>query len=103
MPRIDYDAIAHLYDEPSRDHVADRELASFLGHRSPASGEKLQVLDIGCGTGKQVGANRARWPAITLIGLDRFRGMLRIATKRCPDARWTQGDGAALPFAERAV
>jgi SAM-dependent methyltransferase len=61
-----------------------------------------RVLDIGCGTGKQVVANRARWPDLVLVGVDRFAGMLRIAQRRCADALWIQGDGAELPLADGA-
>lgn len=98
MPRLDYDTIAALYDEPGRDHVADLHLAAFLSERSVSHRAVLRVLDVGCGTGKQLGANHLRWSDITFVGLDRFGGMLRIASEQCPNVTWTQGDGAALPF-----
>jgi SAM-dependent methyltransferase len=34
-----------------------------------------------------------------MIGLDRFRGMLRVGKSACPSVAWIQGDGAELPFA----
>ncbi len=37
MSRVDYDQIAHLYDEPIRDHVVDERLLSFLAERPEAS------------------------------------------------------------------
>jgi hypothetical protein len=35
MPRVDYDQIAHLHDEPIRDHAVDERLLTFL-ERHPA-------------------------------------------------------------------
>lgn len=34
-----------------------------------------------------------------MVGLDRFRGMLEIARRRCPSVMWIQGDGTELPLA----
>ena len=62
----------------------------------------VRVLDIGCGTGKQLAANRGQFADISLTGLDRFREMQRIAQRRCPEATWLQGDGACLPLATAA-
>lgn len=100
--RVDYDVVARLYDEPWRDHDVDPRLVAFLGRRAvrPPS---LRILDIGCGTGKQLAANRRQFPDVRMIGLDRFEGMLRIARRRCPDATWVMGDGASLPFGDGTV
>ena len=95
--RLDYDAIAAIYDEPLRDHVADRHLVEFVDTRRATPERRLRVLDIGCGTGKQIAANRTRFHDVMMLGVDRFQGMLRIARDRCPRACWVQGDGAALP------
>lgn len=97
-PRVDYDAIAHLYDEPFRDHVADPFLAELVARRDGHRCERLAVLDIGCGTGKQLAADREAHPDAVLVGLDRFAAMLRQARARCDGAHWVQGDGARLPF-----
>jgi SAM-dependent methyltransferase len=95
--RLDYDEIAHLYDEPERDHPVDPNLLAYLRERpAPA---RLCVLDVGCGTGKQIAANRARWPEALIVGVDRSRRMLAIARARCPAAGWVLADGAVLPFA----
>ena len=98
MPRIDYDKIADRYDEPNRDHGVDPYLLAFLDGRD-ASQPSIRVLDVGCGTGKQLGANRERMADIRLVGLDRFAGMLRVGASRWPNVEWTQGDGPMLPFA----
>ncbi len=99
--RVDYDAVAHLYDEPLRDHTADAGLITFLHGRD--TGTPARILDIGCGTGKQLAANRAQLPHLRMIGVDRFSGMLRIAQRRSAGVDWLQGDGAALPLASASV
>lgn len=56
--RVDYDSIADRYDAtPHREKSVDPELAAFLAGR--ASPETLSLLDIACGTGNQLVANRA--------------------------------------------
>jgi SAM-dependent methyltransferase len=82
MHRVDYDRVAPLYDEPSRDHVADPNLISFLETRHPTAA--IRVLDVGCGTGKQLAANRRALPDVAMVGVDRFQGMLRIARSPMP-------------------
>jgi ubiquinone/menaquinone biosynthesis C-methylase UbiE len=99
MPRVDYDAVATFYDEPARDHVVDPHLLAFLNTRGHAGTSSVRILDIGCGTGKQLAANHGRFPAMSLVGVDRFRGMLDIARRRCRSVAWIQGDGATLPLA----
>jgi SAM-dependent methyltransferase len=103
MPRIDYDEIAHLYDEPSRDHTVDSNLLTFLKERGTVVGVGVRIIDIGCGTGKQLAADHAESPGASFVGIDRFRAMLRIGQKRCSSAAWIQGDGAALPLASGSV
>ena len=96
--RVNYDAIAHLYDgQPYRAKSADPELLAFLGQRTAS--HPLSVLDIGCGTGNQLVANRTILPEAQLVGLDRSLGMLRQARPKSTGIVWVQADGALLPFA----
>lgn len=98
MARIDYDAVAPLYDEPIRDHPPDPMLQAFLDAKAGILAPPLRVLDVACGTGKQVASNRAHFQSVLHVGLDRSLGMLRIAQRRCPGAGWLRADGARLPF-----
>jgi ubiquinone/menaquinone biosynthesis C-methylase UbiE len=102
MKRVDYDRIADVYDERARDHQADPLLLAFLETRPPGAGP-ARVLDIGCGTGKQLAANAARWPSLVLAGVDRSRAMLAIARERCRSATLLLGDAARLPFRDRSI
>lgn len=97
VSRIDYDAIAHLYDgQPHREKTADPELLAFMARRTAA--DRLAILDIACGTGNQLAANRPLAPDAVFVGLDRSLGMLRQAQAKVPDGFWVHADGAALPF-----
>jgi SAM-dependent methyltransferase len=74
MPRVDYEAIAELYDTtPYREKPVDPELLAFAGRR--ASSDRFAVLDIACGTGNQLIADRAALDTLALVGLDRSLGM----------------------------
>jgi SAM-dependent methyltransferase len=97
-PRVDYDQIAHLYDEPIRDHSVDQRLLAYLAERPDLDPATARVLDVGCGTGKQLAADRSELPRALLVGMDRFVGMLRIAGRRGPGISWVQGDGGRLPL-----
>ena len=95
--RADYDAIAPLYDSgPARIRGVDPELLAFVEQR--ASPEALSLLDIGCGTGSQLIANRSAEPDARMVGVDRSAGMLRQACRKSRAVAWVQADAAALPF-----
>jgi len=97
VSRVDYDAIAHLYDgQPHRDKTADPEPRTFLVRRAATS--RLSILDIACGTGNQIAANRLLAPDALFVGLDRSLGMLRQAQTKMPHGFWVHADGSVLPF-----
>jgi ubiquinone/menaquinone biosynthesis C-methylase UbiE len=95
--RVHYDAIAHCYDtQPYRAKTVDPELLAFMEQRTPAA--VLSILDVGCGTGNQLVANRPVVPQARLLGVDRSLGMLRQAQPKATDIVWVQADSASLPF-----
>jgi len=93
--RVNYDLIAHLYDEPGRNYDTDPNLIDFL---QQTSSSRICILDMGCGTGKQLSVNHKIFPELKTIGLDLFHGMLIQAQKRCNEIIWIQGDNTNLPF-----
>lgn len=100
MPqRVNYDRIAHLYDEPGRDHSLDPRLVSFLKEKQSRS---VRILDLGCGTGKQLAADRHVYPDLFMAGLDLFHGMLAQAKQRSNRVQWIQGDSAHPPFSSKS-
>jgi ubiquinone/menaquinone biosynthesis C-methylase UbiE len=100
--RVNYDLIAHLYDEPGRDHDTDPNLVEFLKEKTVPQFSRLQILDMGCGTGKQLAANHNKFADLQSFGLDLFHGMLLQANKRCPAINWVQGDSSNPPFADES-
>ncbi len=96
--RVNYDDIAHLYDEPLRDYDVDAHLVGWLDERPARRTSGVRVLDTGCGTGKQLSANRQAFPDELMVGLDLFHGMLRQARRRCPAVVWVQGNSTRPPF-----
>jgi ubiquinone/menaquinone biosynthesis C-methylase UbiE len=69
---------------------------AYIGQRTVA--EVLSVLNIGCGTGNQLIADRSVALDARLVGLDRSVAMLRQAQRKASDIDWVQGDAARLPF-----
>jgi ubiquinone/menaquinone biosynthesis C-methylase UbiE len=97
MPRVDYDTIADVYDRDDyRAKTFDAKLGEFIDVRGSIDG--LRILDVGCGTGQQLAANLAELAGATLVGVDRYSGMLRQAKRRCNGVGLVQGDGVDLPF-----
>src|SRR6516165_4733193 len=79
--RVDYDAIAELYDStPHREKSADPELILLFAGCAPAP--NLTLLDIACGTGNQQIANRGLAPDARFVGIDGSLGMLRQARRK---------------------
>ena len=98
--RVNYDLIAHLYDEPGRDYVADPNLSEFIKEKAGQQTFCPQILDMGCGTGKQLTANHKYFSGAKATGLDLSYRMLLQARKRCPEIDWVQGNSANPPFSD---
>ncbi len=95
---VNYDDIAHLYDaQPYRDKQPDAHLLAWHRER-PARA----VLDMCCGTGNQLIANRAHLPDSFMVGLDASHGMLKQACTKAPNIAWVHADSTAPPFADQS-
>jgi SAM-dependent methyltransferase len=97
-PRTDYEAIAPSYDE-DRKHweiPPDDVIAGANG--------ALDVLDVGCGTGLWLTAQRTHYPdaPVRWTGLDPSAGMLREAREKAPDLDLVHAFAEAMPFAANA-
>ncbi len=97
---VDYDRIAPVYDEPGRDFDPDAYLIQYLSEMLDPLPSFMRILDMGCGTGKQLAADQAILSASQMFGLDLFQGMLRQAQRRSGAVTWVQGDNCNAPFAE---
>jgi SAM-dependent methyltransferase len=74
-----------------------RRLELALARHLPARGERLRLLDLGCGTGHHLAALRAR--GFDAVGIDGSGAMLAQARGLDAGARLAQSDGASVPFA----
>ena len=100
--RINYDAIAPLYDQqPYRDKTVDPHLIAFAKD-APRCAEPLALLDLGCGTGNQLVANQRTLDVGLWVGLDLSQGMLRQAQAKTGAVSWIQADSAQPPFADQS-
>ena len=65
--------------QPYQRKTIDPELVTFIAQY--ASSDRLTLLDIACGTGSQLVANRPIVPDAWLVGLDRSLGMCKRRSK----------------------
>jgi ubiquinone/menaquinone biosynthesis C-methylase UbiE len=98
MQRVNYDEIAPLFDEPSRDRVVDPYLLAFVESHPELAPSTMPILDVECGKGKRLTANRSRFPDMTMVGVDRFTVMFTIAQQRGPSIAWVNSDESVLPL-----
>ncbi len=82
-----YDSLARFYDavngEPA-EHI--HQILAAIDEFRPASRD---VLELGCGTGAILAGLGS---GFSLTGIDRSRGMLDVARRRCPEARLVEAD-----------
>ena len=91
--RADYDKIATLYDEDEvRKKNVDEHLVECVEKYGTDRCADLSVLDIACGTGNQLIANKHRYPSIEMCGIDRSDGMLEQARRKSQNIKWLQQD-----------
>jgi len=86
---------------------ASARLIDRVGRLCPGlpSGEPVDVIDMGCGTGNLLFEAARRWPSARLVGLDASEGMLEVARHQAaglPDSvrtriNYVAADAAAVP------
>jgi ubiquinone/menaquinone biosynthesis C-methylase UbiE len=91
--RINYDEIAHHYEEH---RSGTGEIAKGLASLAGASAD-LTVLDVGCGTGAASVAFQELTGA-TVWGVDRSAEMLRYAREKSRAVNFVRADAHRLPF-----
>jgi demethylmenaquinone methyltransferase/2-methoxy-6-polyprenyl-1,4-benzoquinol methylase len=65
--------------------------------------EQGTIVDVGCGTGRLLRSAKERWPEARLIGIDPSEGMIEIARKLNPDAKFYVASAEAIPLADASV
>jgi ubiquinone/menaquinone biosynthesis C-methylase UbiE len=109
VTRNTYDAIAAGYSQKIKDLVADSWvgkyeqvlLDKFVGLIPAAGEEKLRVLDIGCGYGKDT-FYLSQQKGISAVGLDYSAGMLAEAQKAFPGINFVQMDMRSLLYPDNS-
>ena len=83
----------HIYDLTRKYYLFGRDtLIDGLAARPG-----MRVLEIACGTGRNLAKVKAKWPSVRLYGLDISEEMLKNARKALgPEARLGQGDACAF-------
>jgi ubiquinone/menaquinone biosynthesis C-methylase UbiE len=61
------------------------------------------ILDVGCGTGRLLRKAEKRWPGSQLLGVDPALGMIEVARKLTPNARFYQAPAESIPIADRSI
>ena len=96
-----FDAMADDYDvlEPWYEHLYARLHAILVAQLAPPPGRHgVRALDAGCGHGFQTALLQAL--GYEAHGVDLSAGLLRLARRRLPHARFARADLAALPYAD---
>ncbi|MBN1486224.1 MAG: methyltransferase domain-containing protein [Anaerolineae bacterium] len=97
--RIDYDTVAAGYDsQPYRQKEVDAALLAYLERIPAHKWPLLRVLDISCGTGNQLVADKAAITGPSWVGSDLFYGMLAQAQAKDKNISWVQADACGMPF-----
>ena len=80
-----------------RAHQATLALAAGIVH------QPVNILDVGCGTGKLLRRATTYWPEAHLIGVDPANGMIEMAKRLTPNATFSTGMAEALPLQDASV
>jgi ubiquinone/menaquinone biosynthesis C-methylase UbiE len=61
------------------------------------------IVDVGCGTGRLLRSAKKRWPRAHVIGIDPSEGMIEVARKLDPNAKFYVASAEAIPLADASV
>ena len=109
--------MAEHVNNPQHSQMADESMVRNLAHQAdaiwPQESEifrryqlagRLDVLDVGCGTGEITTRLAAAYPLATLVGVDLIEPHLALARQRCaplgPRISFRPADAFGLPFAD---
>jgi len=97
-PRTDYESIASSYDEDRKQWEIPRDDVIAAAFVTGAAG--LDVLDVGCGTGLWITAQRSHFPGAPLrwTGLDPSAAMLAEARAKAPHVGFVRAFAEAIPL-----
>ena len=104
MQRRYYEQTAHEYREKHEIHgSAHSKALEFIDAMLPRLGA-ASVLDVGAGTGRVLSHLSARWPQLTLRGIEPVPALIAEGEKSgLPPGLTTQGSGDALPYADGEI
>lgn len=92
-----YKGQRHIYDLTRKYYLFGRD--TLIGGLDARPG--MRVLEVACGTGRNLSKIKAKWPGVRLYGLDISQEMLKNARKTLgPEARLGQGDACAFSPAD---
>lgn len=85
----------------------DDRLHNVMAAWCPIDGSPQRIVDLGCGVGQSTTAFKLRFPEAEVHGIDLAAPMLRYGHARARklgiEVHFTQGDAAALDFADNSV
>jgi len=97
MKRTDYGSIAAQYDANVARHRIPKDAA--LADRLATATGQLEALDVACGTGNYLAAQRAAFgDAVRFRGVDASQAMLDRAAAKVPGVELVVGRAESLPY-----
>jgi ubiquinone/menaquinone biosynthesis C-methylase UbiE len=63
----------------------------------------VDLLDVGCGTGRLLRKIRERWPYAQLIGIDPAEGMVKKARQMMPDSTFMVSSAESIPLPDTSL
>jgi ubiquinone/menaquinone biosynthesis C-methylase UbiE len=82
--------------------IFDRVHRALL-RRIPTGFSPLDILDIGCGTGRLLRKLHDQWPAAALVGIDTSEGMVTRARRLTPNATIYQASAEHIPLEDASI